>query len=226
MSVSLSALKPVKRSSLAESIVTQLRQAIVTGEFAPGSSLSEPMLAETLGVSRAPIREALIALEREGIVQFDERGRTRVRQLEPHDFAEICSLRIALEGLAARIVCRGWNAELAGRLEANLSAQQKAATLGELSHLDVDLHEAIVREARHERLLAAWLVLRPQLEMWLTHTFEFQTKLNQEPRDVSVRSHRRLLEAMASGDEERAALEVAVHIDRWRTLQPECFPVP
>jgi DNA-binding GntR family transcriptional regulator len=217
------ALKPVKRSSLAESIAAQLREAIVSGQFAPGTPLAEPALAERLGVSRAPIREALIALEREGIVQFDERGRTRVRPLGPSDFEEICTLRIALEGLAGRWACRHWNAALAADLDEMIARQHDAKTIDELSRLDVDMHEMIVFAARHERLLAAWLVLRPQLEMWLTHTFQLQTNLHHDSREGTVRSHRELVQSLASGDDERAARAAAEHIDLWRTWQPALF---
>ncbi|SFH73319.1 GntR family transcriptional regulator [Planctomicrobium piriforme] len=216
-------LKPLKRSSLAETVAGQLRRGIIEGDFSPGSALSEPALAERLGVSRAPVREALIALEREGLVCFDDRGRTRVRALEPHDFEEICTLRVALESLAGRRACRSWNAELAAALTANLARQSTARTIGELSHLDGEFHELIVRAADHQRLLAAWLVLRPQLEMWLTHTFEQQMSLDREPREMTLQSHRQLFEALASGDEDRSAALSAEHVDAWRYLQPHYF---
>jgi DNA-binding GntR family transcriptional regulator len=213
----IAVLKRVRRPSLADDVTTQLRQAIVSGHVAPGSSLSEPTLAAQLGVSRGPVREALIALEREGIVQFDDGGRTRVRRLEPRDFEEIFSLRSALEVLAGRLACRAWNATLAVRLQASLEQFRRTKTLGELSRLDVDMHELIVRASQHERLISAWLVLRPQLEMWLTHTFQLQVKLHHEPREGCVQSHRELIQALASGDEELAARAAGNHVDLWST---------
>jgi DNA-binding GntR family transcriptional regulator len=219
--MSIATLKQVRRSSLAEEVTAQLRQAIVSGELSPGAPLTEPVLAAQLGVSRGPVREALIALERDGLVQFDGRGRTEVRQLNERDFEEILSLRAALEALAARLASRAWNASLARALQANLQQQQAAKTLGQLSRLDVDLHEMIVRASQNERLIAAWLLLRPQLEMWLTHTFELQVKLHHEPRALTVNSHQLLIEALASGDEERAARVAANHIDLWRKWHPQ-----
>ena len=69
------------RRNLAHEIVVQLRGAIISGKLQPGEALAEPVLAKQFGSSRAPIREALIELEREGLVQFEITGRTRVRTL-------------------------------------------------------------------------------------------------------------------------------------------------
>ncbi|MEY4484462.1 MAG: hypothetical protein RL693_1914, partial [Verrucomicrobiota bacterium] len=72
----------------ADEITHQLRRDIVEGEIKPGTALAEPVLAERFGASRAPVREALIALEREGLVVFNDRSRTHVRRFEEEDFEE------------------------------------------------------------------------------------------------------------------------------------------
>src|SRR5882757_10242800 len=100
---------PALRRNLAEEVTAKLRRAIVSGQIKPGTPLAEPVLAQRFGASRAPIREALIALERDGLVEFNERSRTRVRPLTVVDFQEICSMRMALEGLAARLAAEGWD---------------------------------------------------------------------------------------------------------------------
>jgi DNA-binding GntR family transcriptional regulator len=220
----LATLRQVRRPLLADDVAAQIRKAIVSGKFKPGEPLAEPVLAARLGVSRGPVREALITLERDGLVQFAPSGRTRVRQFDERDFEEIISLRGALEGLASRLACRHWNEALAAVLAANLEQQQRATTLGEFSRLDTDLHEAIVRASAHERLIAAWLVMRPQLEMWLTHSFELQLKLHHELRNTTVAAHRELLGDLASKDEERAARSATSHIDAWRKLHAERQP--
>lgn len=210
------ALQPLKRNSLTDDVVAQLRAAIVSGRFPPAAPLTEPLLAEQFGVSRAPIREALISLEREGLVEFDRRGRTRVCQLSNDDFDEICSLRAVLEGFAARLAVPVWTAADSAALERNIEQQSRARTLGELAQLDADFHEYVVRAAGHERLLSAWLVLRPQMETWLGHTFASQERLQREPRDVTVAAHRMLLEALVSGQPDHAVEMVARHAESWR----------
>jgi len=216
---------PQSRRNLAEEITGQLRNAIVSGQIKPGTSLAEPVLAERFGASRAPIREALIALERDGLVEFNDRSRTRVRLLTSADIEEICSMRVALEGMAARLAARKWTAEDTRAIDENIRRQDRAATLGELSHLDVEMHEYVVRLAGHRRLLTAWRGIRWQFQMGLAYTHRLQQKLDFEPRRITVDSHRRLLEALASGKPELAAKTMAAHIEgalEWSLAQ---FPV-
>lgn len=213
------------RRNLAEEITARLRREIVCGKIKPGTSLAEPVLAERFGASRAPIREALIALERDGLVEFNDRSRTRVRPLTTSDFEEICSMRVALESMAARIAAARWTAKDTQAIEENIQRQEGAATLGELSHLDVEMHEYVVRLSGHRRLAAAWRGIRWQFEMCLAYTHRLQQKLEFEPRRITVDSHRRLLDALASGKPELAAKTIATHIEgslEWSLAQ---FPV-
>lgn len=219
--MSATPLQPLRRASLADDVAEQLRRSIVGGHFAPGSPLAEPTLARDLGVSRAPIREALIALEREGLVQFDDRGRTRVRPLDPNDFEEVSTLRIALESLASERTCRFWDVDVAAELERNLALQHEARSLGELSSLDVEFHQTIVRAAKHDRLWAAWQPLRPQMEMLLTHTFRMDSLVGESSRERTVRGHRLLVDALASGEPHKASAEAIAHINGWRSLRPD-----
>ena len=73
------------RRNLAHEIASQIRRDIISGAFKPGVALAEPAVAGRFGVSRAPVREAMIELERIGLVQFEPTGRTRVRMLEEKD---------------------------------------------------------------------------------------------------------------------------------------------
>jgi len=206
-------LSPPLRRNLADVVTAKLRDAIVSGRLKPGAPLAEPVLAARFGASRAPIREALIALEREGLVEFNDRSRTRVRPLATADFEEICSMRIALESLAARLAASKWNASHSQAIEVNLRRQERAATLGELSHLDVELHEYVVNLSGHRRLFAAWQGIRWQFEMCLAYTHRLQQTLAFEPRRITVDSHRRLLAALASSDPDLAARTMAAHIE-------------
>jgi DNA-binding GntR family transcriptional regulator len=110
-------------------------------------------------------------------------------------------------------------------VERNIETQERAATLGELSHLDVEMHEYVVRLSGHRRLLAAWAGIRWQFEMGLAYTHRLQEKLAFEPRRITVDSHRRLLAALASGKPERAAETMARHIEGSLEWSLAKFPV-
>ena len=91
------------RNNRATAVHLRLRKEIVSGYFPQGTALAEPTLAEHFRTSRAPVREALIALEREGLVTFEKTGRTRVRTIAAKDLREIMEARAALESMAARL---------------------------------------------------------------------------------------------------------------------------
>jgi DNA-binding GntR family transcriptional regulator len=219
-----SSLAPVQRGNLAAQVLVQLRKAIVLGELKPGVALSEPVLAGGLGVSRAPLREALIALEREGLVEFDERGRTRVCTLTEEDVSEIISMRAALETLAASLATSRWNKAHSKAVEENIRQQRSAPTLADLTRLDADLHEYVVRAAGHRRLLASWLTLRPQLEWCLGQIHRLQETLTVPPREETVNAHRNLLAALVGGKPKVSAEIMAAHIESWHEWLPTAFP--
>src|SRR4029453_12960627 len=98
------ALSPIRRTtSLTKEVVDRLRKAILHGELEEGASLPEALTATKLGVSRVPVREALVELERQGLVEFDRNGRACVRTFTAEDGTEIISLRAALQRMAARL---------------------------------------------------------------------------------------------------------------------------
>jgi DNA-binding GntR family transcriptional regulator len=217
------ALATITRHSLPEAIAAELRRAIIAGELA-GRTLPEARLAAQMGVSRAPVREAMLQLEREGLLEFDANGRTRVRTLAEKDYDEIVIARIALESMAASLAAPQWTDDDTAILTQNLAAQRRAATLAELTRLDVELHAYIVRRSGNSRLLALWQCIQPQFEMWLAHTHRLQDTIRHKPRQITVDSHERLLRALATRDSEKAAIAMRAHIEAWREWLPAHFP--
>jgi len=210
-------LAPVSRRTLGDNVLDTLRKTIIAGGFAPGDHLAEGTLAQQLGVSRAPVREAMMQLEREGLLAFDKRGAARVKEFTAGDFEEIFSLRLAFETMAARLACRRLTAEDIADLEDNIARTRSAATLLEITLLDVEFHDRIVQAARHSRLVAAWANLRHQIEVWLAR---MQARLEGSPqrtRDETVRNHQRLLLTLRSGRESVAEKALREHIEGWRT---------
>ena len=209
----LTARAPSARRNLAREIVLALRRDIISGKLEPRAALAEPVLAKQFGSSRAPIREALIELEREGLVQFQPTGRTRVRSFNEKDVKEIREARVALESMGARRAAEHWSPADTAFVERNIAAQSKALTLAQLTRFDMELHEYVMRHGGNERLFDLWQSIRWQFEMCLASTHRLQQKLAFKPRQISVASHRRLLAALASGKPAFAAETMTAHIE-------------
>lgn len=214
-------LTRAERVRLSQTVCSRLSRAIIAGEFAPGSRISEPSLSAMLGVSRAPIREALIELELRGLVEFDPTGHTRVPSLTPRDFEEIYEIRLMIDPTATALAAKRAKAATLASLEANIEEMKSARTLADVSRLDTEFHERIVRAAGNRRLMLCWNVLRDQVGLWLT-----QMQLRHQPvmthtRQDTVKSHRRLLEVIRSGDAAAAAEEARRHVEGWIQLMPK-----
>src|SRR5437016_1494261 len=98
-------LRPANSQTLGDDAAAALRDAIFKGVFKAGDRLLQAHVAEKLGVSQAPVREALVILEREGLVERGARNGAAVTSLSLADIEEICSLRVALEVLGIRLAC-------------------------------------------------------------------------------------------------------------------------
>jgi len=212
------------RRNLAHEVLISLRAEIISGKLHPGGPLSEPALAKRFEFSRAPVREALIELEREGLVQFEATGRTRIRTLNESDFDEIMDARVALESMGARRATARWTAKDSAWVEKNIAAEARASTLSKLSRLDMELHEYVMVQCGNQRLLALWKSIRSQFEMCLALTHRSQQKQAFKARNITVVSHRHLLAALASGNPEAAAQKMAAHISESLEWAPAALP--
>jgi DNA-binding GntR family transcriptional regulator len=212
------ALARADRSRLSQTVLSRLSTAIIAGEFAPGSRISEPTLSAMLGVSRAPIREALIELELRGLVEFDPTGHTRVPMLTPADIEEIHAVRLMIDPVAAGLAAeRGRPQDFAG-LEANIEATKSAKTLAAVSRLDAEFHDRIVRASRNRRLLLCWNVLRDQFALWLTQMQLRHEAATRRTLQETVDSHLRLLDVIRSGDARKASEAARRHVAGWIRL--------
>ena len=134
----------MNRVRLSQTVFSQLSRAIIAGDFEPGSRLSEPTLSAMLGVSRAPIREALIELELRGLVEFDPTGHTRIPALTPQDIEEIYVVRLMIDPVAVGLAAQRGTARDFAALEANITATKSAKTLADVSRLDAEFNDRIV----------------------------------------------------------------------------------
>lgn len=206
-----------RKKNLAHRIVDAVRREIVGQELLPGSKISEPMLAEAYGVSRAPVREALLQLEREGLVVFDAVGRTRVVEMTPEDFEDLFELRMTLEPAAIEHVTNRFDASLRSRLEANIQAMAGATSLAEVSWLDVEFHTIVMEASNRRRLIATWRAIHSQLLLWLSTMHQAHTE-SAKVRDITLAAHRRLARIIAGGDAKQARAEAVKHLSDWRPV--------
>jgi DNA-binding GntR family transcriptional regulator len=193
-------LEPSQRQNLGESIAGVLRDAIFRRAYEPGQRLTEVAIAGRLNVSRAPVREALALLEKEGLVSRTNNKGAVVPMLSEKDAQEICTFRGALEVLGVRLAVPRATEEHLAQLAESLGAQERAKTAEQLTLLDLQFHEIIVRAADHSRLLASWLSLRSQIRLLL-----MQRNLC-EPSNIpwTPRSHEHLVRAIRARDEAQA----------------------
>ncbi len=210
-----------RTASLSRQVTLELRRAIVSGDVPQGDALREVALAEQLGVSRVPVREALIELERHGLVEFDDKGRTRVPVLNESDLEEIYQLRLALEPLAARLMAARPDEVLFARMKENIAATAKVQALPDLSRLDAEFHDLIAQGSGNRRLQQSWEALRYQVELWLNHMQKRHLVVKRSTREDTVAAHRHLLDVLRRGDAEAADHAMREHIVSWRRMLPE-----
>lgn len=204
-----------RRKTLALSITEAVRQEIVSGVRAPGAKISEPTIASVHNVSRAPVREALRQLEREGLVVFDAVGRSRVVQLTTEDVEDICGIRASLESTAAGHAAKRFDAQIEQTLLGNIAAMESASTLDEVSMLDLAFHAAVMDASGRRRLIAAWYAIEPQLRLWLGTLQRMREAICSDVLAATVAAHHTLIEALKSGDEERSRDAAEVHVASW-----------
>jgi DNA-binding GntR family transcriptional regulator len=206
------------RSTLVAGVAERLRHEIVSGLRPAGAKLGEPSLAVEQGVSRGPVREALRQLEREGLVVFDAVGRSRVVTMSDADFEDISMVRVALESAAAAHVAVRFDARLRRSLDGNITAMTTAATLADISRLDLAFHDAIMEASGRRRLIATWRSIHSQLALWLGSLHRAREAITADVLAVTLRSHRDLVEVLAAGDAARASAAAAEHaggLVRW-----------
>lgn len=207
----LRGLTLTNRRSLSEDVVDLLRAALVRGAFAPGQHLNEAGLAEKLGVSRGPIREAFVELEREGLLTLERHRGARVTRLSQTDIDEIYELRKALERLAVERAVRYATADdfaaLADVVE-QLRRAVEATDLHGVVALDVRFHDLIYVAAHHSRLYLSWSKVRPQIETFL-HSRSIDTK---DYLDKAVPEHTEILNVLRSKSKRNATRLIDSHI--------------
>lgn len=211
----------VQSEALWERVVTALRRAIVMGEFAPGSHLKEPVLAQRYGISRLPVREALAQLDREGLVRIEPRRGAFVVGVTHQDIGDIYACRAMLETYAIR--------QAASRAEAGdvalldmLCDQMDAAVAANQPQLvataDMAFHRKVVALSGNRALSSAWEPLAPLIE-----TILGIAEVTCRDLPEAAHSHREMTRALERHDPARAEALMVPHLHDGEALVHEAI---
>lgn len=194
--------------SLHGAVTKSLRDAILKGRFKPGERLTESNLAQIFQVSRNPIREALRALQAEGLVEVNPRKGARVRLVSDDEAAEVIELRADLEGINARNASKRCDDETRVVLQQLLDEGNQAARNSDaeqLQHLNDRFH-TVLADAGRNRYLADYVRTLRERTLWLF------TSVHTDRTVDSWEEHAAILQAVIAGDAELAALLAARHV--------------
>jgi len=203
--VNLNDYKPLR-----DVIFDTLREAIIVGELKPGERLMEVQLAERMGVSRTPVREAIRKLELEGLVEMLPRKGAHVADLSVKDIMDVLEVRATLDGLASSLSALRINddeiKELRHLLDQFVGYVEKENLQGSIKK-DVEFHDVIYRSSRNDKLIQISNNLREQIQRFRVIYIKDYSSTKE-----LVREHNAILEAITGRDPEAAMRAAQIHI--------------
>jgi DNA-binding GntR family transcriptional regulator len=196
----------VGRIVLRDQVKTILLERILSGDYAPGDRLVETRIAQELGTSQAPVREALRELE---LLRFLEsapfRG-TWVREVSDAELIEVFPIRAALEEVAAREAAKRLDGDVAA-LEAEIDAMAKAKDVVAQAEHDARFHQLIVEASGNTRLFEMWSSLQVEARTTIT-----AVATGLAPAEAAA-LHRPILEALRSKNAKQAGKAIRSHVE-------------
>lgn len=196
---------------LRELVFEALREAILKGVLKPGERLMEIQLAEEMGVSRTPVREAIRKLELEGLVAMVPRKGAYVASLSMKDIIEVFEIRGALEGLAAELAAERITDEELEELERYLVRITESIEAGDLAlvvAIDTDFHSQLYKASRNERLAQIINNLREQIQRFRTTSLSLPGRMQ-----AALEEHKKIVEAISARDGALARRLAEEHIE-------------
>lgn len=203
-------LLPSSKRTLGEEVADRLSQDILNGRLTPGALLRENTVAEDMGVSRGPVREALSQLAREGLVILPRNHSAFVARLSQTDLEEVYSLRQVLAPLAVRLAARNATPGELNEMEAMINTmEERSARMSgqDAAEASVRFHDAVYQASKHRLLIECWTHMRPLIHMlMLSHAVAQPQFL-----EMSIADQRALLAAFRARDEDRASTLIGQH---------------
>ena len=200
----------LERSVLSEQVSRVISDGLLSGRFKPGDPLVENELSELLGVSRSPIREALIELQKAGLVTKEPGRRAVIRSWSSHDLEELFAVRALLEGFAARLVAAQGADQNLTQLHESVAAMREAAAgedYARLVQLDLEFHEELWRLSENKLLRNVLEGLKQQFRLFLTMNWKFHGGANRVHEN-----HQAVIDALEKAPPEEAEKIMQEHV--------------
>jgi len=195
---------------LREVVFNTLREAIISGELKPGERLMEVQLAEKIGVSRTPVREAIRKLELEGLVEMLPRKGAHVSEITDKDIMDVLEVRTSLDGLATSLAAYRMSSDELKSLNnvlAHLTGFIEKENLQGSIKRDVEFHEIIYRSSRNDKLIQISNNLREQVQRFRV----IYLKDYSSPKAL-IQEHINIIEALTAKDTMAAQKAAETHI--------------
>lgn len=195
---------------LRDLVFEAMREAILSGRLKPGERLMEVQLAEEMGVSRTPVREAIRKLELEGLVVIVPRKGAYVSGFTLKDAAEVFEIRSSLEGLAAALAAERITDDEIALLDEVLKEISAAVAKGDINELvkkDGEFHQILFSASRNDRLTQMINNLKEQIDRFRVQSFTNPTRLQSV-----LTEHKKILDAIKRGNAEDAEKLAKEHI--------------
>ncbi len=204
-------LVPIKLDNykpLRELVFDSLRKAIIIGKLKPGERLMEIQLAEEMGVSRTPVREAIRKLELEGFVVMVPRKGAYVAGVSVKDIADVFEVRSALEGLAASLAAERITEEEMEELEKVIHLISGEEDLLTVFKKDSEFHELIYKASRNQRLTQIITNLSEQINRFRLTSLSIPGRLK-----IAVDEHKKITEAISGRNADLASALASEHME-------------
>ena len=201
---------------LREMVYEELKMQILKGSIIPGTRMMEVELAEEMGVSRTPIREAIRKLEKEGLVTIEPRRGAYASMISTEDMVEILEVRQDLEGLAAYFAANRMTDEQMAELKEVSNNYNEAVKRGKMEDMikyDTRFHHIIVESCRNKILVQ----MIEQLQE-LVLRFRYIYYDNFRRAENMPEEHEAIVAAISEGDADKARAAADIHIDRLKEL--------
>jgi phosphonate utilization transcriptional regulator len=208
--VAQSTIALLQSSSLTNVVQQEVERAILAGEYPPGSKLLEAQLAERLGVSRGPLREAFRMLEEAGLVRTEKNRGVFVRDIAIDEAIEIFDLRAAMDELVGRRLAEHITPAQLKEIKALVDAMEKAVKAQDAAGyhlLNLQFHDRLVELAGNRKLTAIYRKLIKEISLFRRRNID-----DGWPMPVSASEHRHIVRAIAAGDAEAAGRAMFNHV--------------